>query len=68
MKATAKARKDLFKGHFVKNEKGENIYDYDFYNYDPNKDQIDFSLGLILSTGGVSRNIKTLLCITAKEV
>jgi len=61
IKVGEKARKDLFKGHFVKNEKGENIYDYDFYNYDPNKDQIDFSLGLILSTGGVSRNIKTLL-------
>lgn len=51
-------RKDLLKGHFD-DERGEFIYD--FFDYDPAEDQVNFSLGVLISAGGISKNVKTML-------
>ena len=61
VKEGEKARKDLFSGHFEKNEKGEDVYEYDYFKYNQKEDQVNFSLGLLLSTGGVSSNIRILI-------
>lgn len=34
---------------------------YEHYDYDPNKDQINFSLGVLISSGAISDNLKAVL-------
>ncbi len=56
-KAANKLRGELFEGKWT-DRKGE--YEYNYFNYNPAKGQINCSLGVMLSSAPISDNIKKI--------